>query len=55
MTAATFSLSRLHVLDEAQISGLAEAHRRGIARMERDLKMGPLQGTTRYLLLWGKK
>ncbi len=33
----------------------SDAHRRGIERMERDLKLGPLQGNARYLLLWGSK
>lgn len=33
----------------------ADAHRRGIERMERDLMSGPLQGNSRYLLLWGTK
>lgn len=29
----------------------ADAHRRGIERMEQDLKMGPLQGNARYAIL----
>ncbi len=32
-----------------------EAFRRGLARMEQDLARGPMQGRSRYLLLWGTK
>lgn len=33
----------------------AGAHRRGVERMEQDLSLGPLQGNSRYVLLWGTK
>jgi len=29
----------------------ADAHRRGIDRMEQDLRLGPIQGNSRYYLL----
>lgn len=32
-----------------------EAFQRGIERMERDLRIGPIQCISRYLLLWGTK
>jgi len=32
-----------------------EAFQRGIERMERDLRIGPIQCVPRYLLLWGTK
>jgi ubiquinone/menaquinone biosynthesis C-methylase UbiE len=38
--------SSLHLIDEA-------AFRRGLARMERDLRAGPIPCVSRYLLLWG--
>ena len=32
-----------------------EAFQRGIERMEQDLRTGPIQCVSRYLLLWGTK
>ena len=32
-----------------------DAFKRGLARLERDLAMGPIRGVRRYLALWGKK
>ena len=40
------AFSCLHLISE-------EAFRRGIERMERDLRQGPIQCISRYLLLWG--
>jgi ubiquinone/menaquinone biosynthesis C-methylase UbiE len=40
--------SALHVIPEA-------AFRRGIARMEHDLRTGPIPCVSRYTLLWGRK
>jgi hypothetical protein len=33
----------------------ADAHRRGVERMEQDLKLGPIQGNSRYYMLWAAK
>jgi hypothetical protein len=40
--------SALHAIPE-------DAYQRGIARMERDLRAGPIRCTPRYTLLWGYK
>jgi ubiquinone/menaquinone biosynthesis C-methylase UbiE len=40
--------SALHVIPEA-------AFQRGIARLERDLRAGPIPAVSRYTLLWGRK
>ena len=32
-----------------------DAFRRGIERMEQDLRAGPIECVSRYLLLWGTK
>ncbi|MBI3998018.1 MAG: methyltransferase domain-containing protein [Armatimonadetes bacterium] len=40
--------SVLHLIPEA-------AFQRGLARMEDDLRRGPIRGLSRYLLLWGRK
>ena len=40
--------SALHLISE-------EAFQKGIARMERDLCVGPIPCVSRYILLWGKK
>ncbi len=40
------AFSSLHYIDDA-------AHARGLARMEADLAAGPIDGVSRYLLLWG--
>jgi len=40
--------SALHLISE-------EAFQRGIARMERDLRAGPILCVSRYTMLWGKK
>lgn len=42
------AFSSLHLISE-------EAFQRGIERMERDLRAGPIQYVSRYLLLWGVK
>jgi hypothetical protein len=42
------AFSALHLISE-------EAFQRGIARMERDLRQGPILCTPRYTLLWGTK
>lgn len=42
------AFSSLHFIPE-------EAFQRGIERMERDLRTGPIQCVPRYLLLWGTK
>lgn len=41
------AFSALHLISE-------EAFRRGLARLEADLKAGPVLGVSRYLLLWGE-
>jgi ubiquinone/menaquinone biosynthesis C-methylase UbiE len=33
----------------------ADAHRRGVERMEQELKLGPIQGNSRYFMLWSAK
>jgi hypothetical protein len=40
--------SALHLISE-------DAFRRGIARMEHDLALGPIPCTPRYTLLWGAR
>ncbi len=40
------AFSSLHYIDDA-------AHARGLARMEADLVAGPIDGVSRYLVLWG--
>jgi ubiquinone/menaquinone biosynthesis C-methylase UbiE len=42
------AFSSLHLISE-------DAYQRGIARMERDLRNGPLPCVSRYTLLWGYK
>jgi len=42
------AFSSLHLMSE-------ESFRRGIRRMERDLRNGPITQVSRYLLLWGTK
>jgi ubiquinone/menaquinone biosynthesis C-methylase UbiE len=42
------AFSCLHLIPE-------EAFQRGIEHMERDLRIGPIQCVSRYLLLWGTK
>lgn len=42
------AFSSLHLIPEA-------AFQRGLARMERDLRQGPIACVSRYLLLWGVK
>lgn len=42
------AFSSLYVIPE-------EGFRRGIERMERDLRIGPIKCVSRYLLLWGTK
>lgn len=42
------AFSSLHLIPE-------EAFRRGIERMERDLRTGPIPCVSRYVLLWGTK
>jgi ubiquinone/menaquinone biosynthesis C-methylase UbiE len=33
----------------------ADAHRRGVERMEQELELGPIQGNSRYFMLWSAK
>jgi ubiquinone/menaquinone biosynthesis C-methylase UbiE len=42
------TFSSLHLISE-------EALERGLERMERDLRTGPIPGVSRYVLLWGRK
>ncbi len=42
------AFSALHLIPD-------EAFRRGLARMDRDLRSGPISCVSRYLLLWGTK
>lgn len=42
------AFSCLHLIPE-------EAFRRGIDRMEQELRLGPIQCVSRYLLLWGRR
>jgi ubiquinone/menaquinone biosynthesis C-methylase UbiE len=42
------AFSALHLISE-------EAFQRGLERMERDLRGGPIRGVCRYVLLWGSK
>jgi SAM-dependent methyltransferase len=42
------AFSSLHLIPE-------EAFQRGIERMEEDLRIGPIPGVSRYLLLWGTR
>jgi SAM-dependent methyltransferase len=42
------AFSILHLISEP-------AYRSGLERMERDLAAGPIQGVSRYTLLWGRK
>ena len=42
------SYSVLHLISE-------QAFRRGVARMERDLRAGPIPSVSRYTMLWGVK
>jgi hypothetical protein len=44
----TKAFSALHLISE-------EAFQRGIERMERDLRAGPIPWIVRYVLLWGVK
>jgi hypothetical protein len=42
------AFSSLHLISD-------DAHRRGVARLERDLEAGPISWTARHLLLWGTR
>ena len=54
-----YQLTDLQAYREKAFSALLfipeEAFQSGIERMERDLRSGPIQCVSRYLLLWGTK